>query len=58
MQGKDLPIIPKEYWDLKEMFSEKGSNELPPHRPTDRAIEILPGAKLPKPKLCSMTPGS
>lgn len=35
---------------------EKGSDELPPHWPTDCSIEILPEAKLPKPKLYSMTP--
>lgn len=46
----------QEYWDLRKVFSEKGSDELPPHRPTDSAIEILPGAKLPKLKRYSMIP--
>lgn len=56
MQRKDLPAIPKEYRDLQDVFSEKGLDELPPHRPTDCAIEFLPGTKLPKLKLYSMTP--
>ncbi|ETE61349.1 Tf2-1, partial [Ophiophagus hannah] len=30
-------------------------DELPPHRPIDGVIEIVPGAKLPKPKLYSMS---
>lgn len=38
------------------MFSEEGSDELLPHRPTDYAIEIIPGAKLPKLKLYSTPP--
>lgn len=48
--------ILKEYGDLQDIFSEKGSDPLPPHRPTDCSIEILPRAKLPKPKLYSMIP--
>ncbi|XP_058041925.1 uncharacterized protein LOC131199783 [Ahaetulla prasina] len=47
--------IPKEYWDLREVFSEKASDVLPPHRPIDCAIDILPGVKLPKPKAYPMT---
>lgn len=42
--------------DLAEVFS-KESNMLPPHRPTDCAIKILAGAKLPNPKMYVMTPG-
>lgn len=54
--GKFPSLINKEYKDLRDVFSEKRSDELPPHRPTDCSIEILPGAKLPKPKLYSMSP--
>lgn len=39
-----------------EAFSEKECDILPPHCPTDCAIEILPEAKLPKPKMYSITP--
>lgn len=52
-QSGPLQGIPWEYCDL---FSEVGSYELPPHWPTDYAIENLLEAKLPKLKLCSMTP--
>ncbi|XP_013921040.1 PREDICTED: RNA-directed DNA polymerase homolog [Thamnophis sirtalis] len=48
--------IPKEYWDLRVVFSEKSSDKLPPHRPTDCTIEILPGIALPKPQIYSMSP--
>lgn len=34
-QGRDLGSIPKEYWDLREIFSEKGLAELPLHQPMD-----------------------
>lgn len=38
------------------MFSEEGSDELPPHCPTDSVIEILTGAKLLKPKMYCISP--
>lgn len=28
-QGKDLPVIPKEYRDLREVFSKKNSDNFP-----------------------------
>lgn len=48
--GGPLPGIPREYRDLVDVFSKGASDELPPHRTTDCAIEILLGGKLPKPK--------
>ncbi|XP_060539018.1 uncharacterized protein LOC132709560 [Pantherophis guttatus] len=48
--------IPREYQDLAGVFSEAECDILPPHRETDCAIEIIPGAKLPKPKMYAMTP--
>lgn len=42
-------LIPKKYRDLGEAFSDKEC--LRPHHLTDCAIEILLGAKLPKPKI-------
>lgn len=47
--------IPKEYWDLWDLFSEKGSDMLPPNQATDCSREILLGAKLSKFKPFSMT---
>lgn len=54
--GQVGPVIPKEYQDLTEAFSKQELDVLPPHHPTGCAIEIPPGAKLPKPKMYSMTP--
>ncbi|KAK9395714.1 hypothetical protein NXF25_019075 [Crotalus adamanteus] len=48
--------FPAAYADLAEVFSERECDTLPPHRPTDCAIDILPGAKLPKPRMYPMTP--
>lgn len=53
---KIKPGIPKKYWDLRDVFNEKGSDTLHPHHPTDCGIEILLGVKLHKPKLYLMTP--
>lgn len=55
-QEDTVCLIPKEYWALEEDFSECKAYILLPHRPTDCAIEILPGTKLPKPRHYSMTP--
>jgi len=37
-------VIPKEYADFAEVFSEEESNRLPPSRPWDHAIEFKEGA--------------
>lgn len=55
VQGRDLPTIARNI-GTGDMFSEKGSDELSLHQPTDSAVEILLGAKLPKSKLYSLTP--
>lgn len=52
---KGDPCIPRKYWSLKKVFNEQELDVLPPHHPTDCAIEILPWAKLSKPKMDSMT---
>ncbi|KAL0193301.1 hypothetical protein M9458_011597, partial [Cirrhinus mrigala] len=47
----DSPIadnIPPEYHDLAEVFSKSEATHLPPHRPSDCAIELLPGTTPPK----------
>ncbi|ETE70577.1 hypothetical protein L345_03615, partial [Ophiophagus hannah] len=48
--------IPREYQDLAEVFSETECDILPPHRETYCTTEIIPGAKLPKPKMYVMMP--
>ncbi len=40
--------IPYEYRAFQDVFSKQAATKLPPHRPWDCAIDLLPGAKLPK----------
>ncbi len=40
--------IPTEYQAFQDVFSKSAATRLPPHRPWDCAIDLLPGAKLPK----------
>ncbi|KAI2661080.1 Transposon Tf2-6 polyprotein [Labeo rohita] len=40
--------IPSEYQDLLEAFSRTKATHLPPHRPGDCAIDLIPGATPPK----------
>ncbi|XP_073693997.1 uncharacterized protein [Garra rufa] len=42
-KAADLCNVPAEYLDLKEVFSKSRAASLPPHRPYDCAIELLPG---------------
>ncbi|KAG5641537.1 hypothetical protein H0H81_011138, partial [Sphagnurus paluster] len=40
-------IVPEEYHKFKEtVFGKESFDELPPRRPWDHAIELVPGAKL------------
>ena len=43
----DLSLVPKVYHDLGEAFSKDRARTLPPHRPYDCAIELIPGSKYP-----------
>ncbi|KAL0159061.1 hypothetical protein M9458_047137, partial [Cirrhinus mrigala] len=45
------PEIPAEYMAFEDVFSKQAATHLPPHRPWDCAIELLPGAQLPKGKI-------
>lgn len=47
----DLTNIPKEYYDLQEVFSKDRALSFPPHRPYDCAIDLLPGSPLPTKRL-------
>ncbi|XP_039197259.1 malonyl-CoA-acyl carrier protein transacylase, mitochondrial isoform X1 [Crotalus tigris] len=55
-ESREEAPFPEVYSDLAEVFSEQECNILPPHRATDCAIDILPGAKLPKTQMYAMTP--
>ncbi len=50
-----LSNVPAEYWGLREVFSKSRAASLPPHRPYDCAIDLLPGKSPPKGKLCSLS---
>ncbi|XP_060110937.1 vomeronasal type-2 receptor 26-like [Heteronotia binoei] len=50
---EEIKSIPKEYRDLRWVFSEEEANKLPPHRDTDCAIELIPGQEVPRAKLYS-----
>lgn len=39
--------VPAVYHSLLDMFSKKGAETLPPHRPFDCPIDLLPRAKVP-----------
>ncbi len=54
-EAGDLSNVPTEYLDLKEVFSKSRAASLPPHRPYDCAIELLPGTSPPKGKLYSLS---
>uniref|UniRef100_A0A3P9I9W9 ribonuclease H n=1 Tax=Oryzias latipes TaxID=8090 RepID=A0A3P9I9W9_ORYLA len=51
----DLASIPSCYHDLKAVFSKSNASALPPHRPYDCAITLLPGAPLPKGRLFNLS---
>lgn len=51
----DLTNVPSEYHDLCEVFSKDHALSLPPHRPYDCAIDLLPGAPLPTKRLYNLS---
>ncbi len=54
-EAMNLSNVPTEYLDLKEVFSKSRAASLPPHRPYDCAIELMPGKTPPKGKLYSLS---
>ncbi|KAI2648330.1 Transposon Tf2-9 polyprotein [Labeo rohita] len=51
----DLEAIPVQYRDLAEVFSRRSAARLPPHRPYDLAIDLVPGAVPPRGHLYSLS---
>ncbi len=51
----DLTGVPAEYYDLRAVFSKSRATSLPPHRPYDCAIDLLPGTSPPKGRLYSLS---
>jgi len=52
----ELNLIPKEYRDLTELFSQREADKLPPHRPYDHRIPLEPGTTPPFGTIYSMSP--
>ncbi|KAL0199667.1 hypothetical protein M9458_002854, partial [Cirrhinus mrigala] len=50
-----LDEIPVPYRDLAEVFSKRRAARLPPHRPYDLAIDLVPGAVPPRGHLYSLS---
>ena len=51
----DLSGVPPIYHDLARVFSKEQALSLPPHRPYDCAIDLLPGAPLPVGRLYNLS---
>lgn len=47
--------IPEPYRDFLDVFSKKGAETLPPHRPYDCPIELLPGTEVPFERIFPLT---
>uniref|UniRef100_A0A3B1J8V9 CCHC-type domain-containing protein n=1 Tax=Astyanax mexicanus TaxID=7994 RepID=A0A3B1J8V9_ASTMX len=54
-EAADLSRVPTDYHDLGEVFSKKKAQILPPHRPCDMAIDLLPGTSPPRGRLFSLS---
>src|SRR5271170_3623825 len=52
----ELHLIPKEYRDLTELFSQREAYKLPPHRPYNHRIPLEPGTTPPFGTIYSMSP--
>ena len=51
----DLSSVPPDYHDLAPVFSKELALSLPPHRPYDCAIDLLPGAPYPSSRLYNLS---
>ncbi|XP_061611195.1 complement C1q tumor necrosis factor-related protein 1 isoform X1 [Phyllopteryx taeniolatus] len=51
----DLSQVPTCYQDIKDVFSKSKAKSLPPHRPYDCAIDLLPGTTPPRGRLFSLS---
>ncbi|KAM6965396.1 uncharacterized protein FYW47_007740 [Aplochiton taeniatus] len=50
----DLSLVPSAYADIAPVFSKDLARILPPHRPYDCAIDLLPGTSPPRGRLYSL----
>lgn len=51
----NLSAVPPVYHSLREVFSKQRALSLPPHRPYDCTIDLLPGASLPSSRLFNLS---
>ena len=51
----DLTSVPSCYYHLEEVFNKAKALSLPPHRPYDCAIDLIPGSTIPKGRLYSIS---
>uniref|UniRef100_A0A671YIT6 Gypsy retrotransposon integrase-like protein 1 n=1 Tax=Sparus aurata TaxID=8175 RepID=A0A671YIT6_SPAAU len=51
----DLNSVPTCYHHLRQVFSKTKALSLPPHRPYDCAIDLIPGSTIPKGRLYSVS---
>ncbi len=51
----DLSVVPEEYHDLRAVFSWSQPTSLPPHRPYDCSIDLVPGSVPPRGRLYSLS---
>ena len=51
----DVSNVPECYHDLREVFNKSKAMSLPPHRPYDCSIDLLPGTTPPKGRLYSLS---
>ncbi len=50
-----IPTIPFDYRAFQDVFSKQADTQLPTHRAWDCAIDLLPGYKLPKGRVYSLS---
>ena len=55
LSPSDLTGVPSVYHDLAPVFCKESALSLPPHRPYDCAIDLLPGAPLPVGRLYNLS---
>ncbi|XP_075172214.1 uncharacterized protein LOC142243902 [Anomaloglossus baeobatrachus] len=53
---ESLPGLPSAYWSFVDVFDKKESEVLPPHRPYDCAIDLLPGTTPPRGRIYPLSP--
>lgn len=47
----DINKVPSQYYDLRQVFDKTRTTSLPPHRPYDCSIELLPDTMPPQGRL-------